>query len=232
LNRPSQKAKIVVVTSGGKALEMAKQCGADVILIPGGDPPRSCLGYSSIQLFYILHKLNLIGAEFETALLNSISLLNKEEEDIKIKATTIARQLINKTPVIYCASSMEAVAIRFRQQINENSKMLCWHHVLPEMNHNELVGWTEKHDELFVVFLRNKADFFRTQKRMDICAEVLKKYTPNSIEIYSKGDTAIENAFYHIHLADWISVMIAEIKNIDVMEINVINHLKNSLSKL
>ena len=56
--------------------------------------------------------------------------------------------LVNKIPVIYSLGSSEGVAVRFRQQINENSKLLCWHHTLPEMNHNELVGWTHKNDEL------------------------------------------------------------------------------------
>jgi glucose/mannose-6-phosphate isomerase len=228
----ARKAKIVVITSGGKALEMAKQNGADWVVIPGGNPPRSCLGYSSIQLFYILHKLQIIPAGFAEELQKSIALLDTEEENIKELAGTIAKQLIDKMPVIYSDASMEAVAIRFRQQINENAKMLCWHHVLPEMNHNELVGWTEKHQDIFVIFIRNTSDFFRTQKRMEICKEILQQYTPHSIDIWSKGDSAIENAYYHIHLGDWISVLIAEIKNIDVSEIKVIDFLKNALSKI
>jgi glucose/mannose-6-phosphate isomerase len=228
----SKKAKIVCITSGGRALEIAKENQLDFILIPGGNPPRSCLGYSSIQLFYILNKLQIIPAGFEEQLKKSITLLDAEEHAIIEQATTIAHQLINKVPVIYAAASMEAVAIRLRQQINENSKMLCWHHVIPEMNHNELVGWTERHEDLFVIFIRNHADYYKTQKRMDICKEVLLQYTPNSIDLHSKGDSSIENAYYHIHLGDWISVMIAEIKNIDVTEIKVIEYLKNALSKI
>ena len=59
----------------------------------------------------------------------------------------------HKIPVIYADANYEGVAVRFRQQINENAKMLCWHHVIPEMNHNELVGWaggTEEHAVLFI----------------------------------------------------------------------------------
>src|SRR5690606_41476769 len=56
----------------------------------------------------------------------------------------------------------------FRQQINENAKMLCWHHVIPEMNHNELVGWTNKNEDLAVVIFRNEDDYYRNKKRIDV----------------------------------------------------------------
>ncbi len=227
-----KNAKVVCVTSGGKIVELAKKHTVDTILIPGGNPPRSGIGYASIQVFYILNRLNLIDASFKEQLNNTIVLLDSEEEKIKVQAIAMARQMIGKIPVIYCAASMEGVAVRFRQQINENSKMLCWHNVLPEMNHNELVGWTEKHEELVVILLRNTADFSRTQKRMDISKEVIAQYTPNIFEIYSKGNSAIENAYYHIHLGDWISYFIAEIKQVDVTEIKVIDFLKNSLAKI
>ena len=47
----------------------------------------------------------------------------------------LANKIHGTTPVIYTADGFEGVAVRLRQQINENSKMLCWHHVVPEMNH-------------------------------------------------------------------------------------------------
>jgi glucose/mannose-6-phosphate isomerase len=53
--------------------------------------------------------------------------------------------------------------LAFSQQLNENSKMLAWHGVLPEMNHNELVGWAGGRNDLAVVILRNKTDYERTQ---------------------------------------------------------------------
>ncbi|MBK7856538.1 MAG: hypothetical protein IPJ79_18065 [Bacteroidetes bacterium] len=137
-----------------------------------------------------------------------------------------------KITVIYSAANYEGVTVRLRQQIDENSKMLCWHHVFPEMNHNELVGWTEKHDDVAVIMFRNKDDYFRTQKRMDICKEIFAKYTPHIHEIWSKGDTQLQKSMYLIHYGDWISWYIAEIKNIDAVEVNVIDYLKGELSKI
>jgi glucose/mannose-6-phosphate isomerase len=225
------EAKIVCITSGGKILELAKKNAIDHIVIPGGMPPRSCLGFSFTQLFFILNHFKLISSDFKSQLKSAITLLDKEERTIKEDAASIASRLVNKTPVIYSASNMEGVAIRFRQQVNENSKMLCWHHVLPEMNHNELVGWTQKNEQLAVILFRNNTDYQRTQKRMEISKEVFSKFTSNLIEIYSKGNSTLEKALYLIHLGDWISCFLAELKKVDPVEIAVIDYLKSSLAK-
>lgn len=190
-----QKAKIVCVTSGGKVLEIAKSNRLDHIIIPGGMPPRSCLAYSFTQLFYVLQGYKLIGDFYKLQLKKSFTLLQAEEEQIKQSARKLAEKLVNKIPVIYAAANYEGVAVRFRQQIDENAKMLCWHHVLPEMNHNELVGWTEKHDNIAVVMFRNNDDYIRTQKRMEISREVISKFTADFYEVWSKGDSQLENPF-------------------------------------
>jgi len=227
-----KKAKIACITSGGKVLEIAKEHNLDHILIPGGMPPRAALAYSLTQQYYILSHFGIIGNDFEADLGSSIDLIDKEEESILETAKSIAGQLLNKIPIIYSSASCESIGVRFRQQLNENGKTLCWHHVLPEMNHNELVGWTKKSDELAVVILRNDNDYNRTQTRMDISKEIFSKYTSTIIEIFSKGETVIEKAIYLIHLGDWISYFLAEKKEIDPVEVDVITYLKTELSKV
>lgn len=227
-----QNAKIVCVCSGGKVSEIAKANNFDVITIPGGMPPRSAFGFSATQLFYALRGMKLIGNDFSSQLKNTVALLDAEEENIKQASRSLAEKLRGTIPVIYSAANYEGVAVRFRQQINENSKMLCWHHVFPEMNHNELVGWTEKHDDVAVILLRNTDDYVRTQKRMEICKEVFAKYTSSIHEIWSKGNSQIEKAFYLIHFTDWVTWYISEIKNIDCTEVKVIDYLKGELAKI
>jgi glucose/mannose-6-phosphate isomerase len=228
----SKGALIVCVTSGGKVLEIAKEKKYDYILIPGGMPPRSAFGYSATQLFYVLHRHELISNSFIAQLKSAVALLDAEEATIMRDAGTMAEKLVGRIPVIYSTASYEGVSIRFRQQINENSKMLCWHNVFPEMNHNELVGWTESNDKIAVVFLRNTDDFARTQKRMDLCKDIFKKYTPNVYDIWSKGETQLEKSFYLIHFGDWITWYLSELKNIDCTEVKVIDYLKGELSKV
>jgi glucose/mannose-6-phosphate isomerase len=226
------KAMIVCVTSGGAVAEMARKNNCDLILIPGGMPPRACLGYSLTQLFYILHKANLIGPAFIARLQQAIERITAEEKTIRSEAMTLAESLYGKIPVIYAMDGYNGVATRFRQQINENSKMLCWHHILPEMNHNELVGWAEKHPECAVVILRSETDYSRTQARVEISKEVFGKYAASVSEVWSKGNSALERSIYLIHLTDWVSCYLADKKGIDAVEVNIINHLKGSLAKI
>ena len=228
----SKNATIVCITSGGKIAEIAKSKNLDLILIPGGMPPRACLGYSMVQLFYVLHSFGLIDDAFRKQLAGSIALLESEKKVILNEAQQASDFLSGKIPVIYAVDGYNGVATRFRQQINENSKMLCWHNILPEMNHNELVGWASKYENLAVIILRNKTDYSRTQARLTISTEVFKKYTPHCMEVWSKGNSHLERALYLIHLTDYISVMIADKRKIDAMEVNIINHLKGELSKI
>ena len=60
---------------------------------------------------------------------------------------------------------------------------------------------------------------------------MIKKYTSTVIEIYAEGKTYWEKVFYFIHLTDWISVMLADIRALDATEVRVIDFLKKSLSK-
>jgi len=227
-----KNAKVICVTSGGKILELARKNNFDHIIIPGGMPPRSCLAYSMTQLFYVLEGYSLISSSYRNDLKKSVTLLQTEQEPIMQSARALAEKLVHKIPVIYAAADYEGAAIRFRQQINENSKMVCWHHVLPEMNHNELVGWTEKNEDLAVVMLRNTDDYNRTQKRMEITGDVIRKYTPHYFEVWGKGESRLEKTFYLIHFGDWVSWYLSEIKNIDATEVNVIDFLKGSLATL
>lgn len=226
-----RNAKIVCITSGGKIAEEAIKNKLDLITIPGGMPPRACIGYSLIQLFYVLNFFGVINTGFEKQFEAAADLLDKEENSILIEAKLIAEKLFNKTPVIYSEASTEGISIRFRQQLNENSKILCWHHVFPEMNHNEIVGWRDQREDLAVIILRNNSDYERTQKRMEISKQTFKKYCPTIIDLYSKGNSAIEKTMYLVNITDWISCFLADLRGVDPVEVNVIDHLKSELIK-
>jgi len=225
-------AVIACVTSGGKLADISKSKNYNHILIPSGHPPRAAFGLAFPPLFYILKHYNVISDDYVSQFNNTIKTINSEEENIIAEAKTITEKLYNKIPVIYADANYEGVAVRFRQQINENSKQPAFSHVFPEMNHNELVGWTKENNDLAVVLFRNDDDYFRTQKRMEVNKTVFEKYTSTIIEIYSKGNSQLEKAMYLLHLGDWISYLLAEKKGIDVTEVDVITYLKGELAKI
>lgn len=224
--------KVVAITSGGKLADIAREKGYDHILIPGGRPPRACLGYSLGQLFHIFYRYNLISDEYRIRWTHAIHLLEREKEQINRGAGELANALFGTFPIIYAESGYEGLSVRICQQLNENSKMLCSNRVVPEMNHNELVGWRERHPEISVVLIRSGMEYYRNAMRMDFVKNVVSQYTDKVYELDAQGDSALEKTLYLIHLTDITSCILAEKRGFDAAEINIINHLKGSLSEL
>ncbi len=225
-------ATISCITSGGRIAAAAIADGYNCIIIPGGKPPRSMFGYSSVQVLFTLKAYKLYNGNFEAEIRNSIDLIHAEIANIRTETKSIAEKIVSRIPVLYSEASYEGVAIRWRQQINENSKMLCWHHVFPEMNHNELVGWTGGDNRVAVLMLRTEDDHQRSQIRMDICKKLMGEKCDTIIEIHAKGSSRLERAYYLIHLGDWLTIDLAELRNEDATAIPAIIFLKNELSKI
>ena len=226
-------AKIVCIASGGKVIARAKESGYDYIQVPGDWPsPRACLGFSLVQQIFVLEKLGFIGSTIAGQIKSSIDIIKYDQDSIKEEAKKIANLLYGKTPVIYTTDRMESVAVRLRQQINENAKLLCWHHVIPEMNHNELVGWKATRKDIAVLYFRNKDDYKRNSVRIDINKKILSEKTDTVIEAYSKGKSLPEKMLYFVNLGDWISWYMSELHGVDSIEVDVIDYLKGELAKV
>lgn len=225
-------AHIVCITSGGKIKQLAEKKNLDLILIPSGLPPRAAVGYSLVQLLHILSFHGIISKLYTKDIKKAIDLLDAEEGHIVRDAKETAAELEGKGLVIYSTAGMESVALRFRQQVNENSKLLCWNNTFPELNHNELQGWREKNNKLAVVIFRNETDYLRTSKRIDISEEIISHYDASIKQVYSKGNSILERILYLVHWGDWVSYYLAERKGIDTMDIKVITYLKSELAKV
>jgi len=223
-------AQISCITSGGKVAEIANNHGFDIVNIDGGRPPRSCIGYALVALMKVLQGKGLITNAYEKEIEISAEMIEKEQEELMSAARTTAELLEGKIPVIYADAAMEGIAVRFRQQIDENAKMLSWHHVIPEMNHNELVGWRGEYPRIAVVFLRNDNDDPRNQLRMEFVSRVVKPYAGQVLELWSHGESSIQRGLYLIHLTDWVSCYLSDLNGKDAIEIDVINRLKDTLA--
>ncbi len=222
--------KVVCITSGGKLKERAEKEGYDHIVIPGGFPPRSASALSITQQLYALRGLGLIG-DFEPHLNEALQLVDSFSDHEN--ARFIAQQLQNKIPILYSAPNFESVAIRWRQQIEENSKHIAFHHVIPEMNHNELVGWKNPsgllEDSVVIVF-RSKLNHERTEIRMDICREIFSEYADTVLEIAPEGESHLGQLFYYMHLGDWVSLYLAYLNEEEPTPVKVIDFLKGELA--
>jgi len=226
-------AKVICIASGGKIIAQAEELGYDYIKVPDNWPsPRACLGYSLVQQLFVLEKLGFISDATTRGIKASIDLLKYDQDSIKAEAKALADKLYGKTPIIYVTDRMESVAVRLRQQINENAKLLCWHNVIPEMNHNELVGWKDHRSDVAVLFMRNRDDYKRNAVRVDINKDIIGKLSDTVMEVYSKGNTLAEKMMYFVHLGDWITWYMSELHGVDSIEVDVIDYLKGELAKV
>lgn len=230
-----KRAHCIVIASGGKILEIAREYNLFYIQLPlGWSSPRAMLGYNMISLLALLYHTNLIGAAFIKETENAIEYLDRSEKAIQTEAEIIARKLKGKLPVIYCDQRLQAMATRFQQQLNENSKQLAHVNTFPEMNHNELTGWRFPENllpMLQVIYLYSDHDHERVEKRMDICRDVFEKRSNSIIDIVGEGASLLEQYYYLIHLTDWISFYLAKENGVEADPIEVVDYLKAELDK-
>ncbi len=230
-----KRAHCIVIASGGKILEIAREYNLFYIQLPlGWSSPRAMLGYNMISLLALLYHTNLIGAAFIKETENAMEYLDRSEKAIQTEAEIIARKLKGRLPVIYCDQRLQAMAVRFQQQLNENSKQLAHVNTFPEMNHNELTGWKFPENllpMLQVIYLYSDHDHERVEKRMDICRDIFEKKSNSIIDIVGEGASLLEQYYYLIHLTDWISFYLAKENGVEADPIEMVDYLKAELEK-
>jgi len=231
---------VVCITSGGKLEALSKAEGCAVLKLPGGLPPRAALGHSLVTLLLALQQMQFIP-DIETHLRESVELLLKLKErygaagaEPENTAKMLANSLHGKIVAIYGSSgTMEPVAFRWRTQIEENAKNLALHHSLPEMNHNELVGWVYPEEVLRkvgVVLLRDKSDHPQVQRRFELTRKVIAAKAGAVHEIWSEGDSPLSRVLSAICLGDYVSLYMAYLNSVDPTPVEIIDYLKKNLA--
>jgi glucose/mannose-6-phosphate isomerase len=235
-------AAIVALTSGGKLAEKAREDQVPLFLIPGGLQPRAATGYLFIPALIVLEQLALIpqvSADLEdmiSALESMGEKLKPDIEEEKNPAKQLAKLFFNKIPLIWGVSgTTETTAMRWKGQINENSKAAAYFNVLPELNHNEIVG-TEAPAKLLkeieLVFLRTEDDHPRVQKRFDITKEIIGDRVSGITEIWGEGKSFLARMFSLTYLGDYTSAYLALLYGIDPSPVQLITQLKNKLAQM
>ena len=238
----SRGARVVAITSGGKLKKLAIDDRFPVLSIPGGLPPRCALGLSSFTFLSVLMKLGLVKDKKSQIDRTIKTLQNLKDENIgrlvpekKNQAKLIARKLYLKYPVIYAGQDhIDAVATRWRGQLAENSKTISSHHLIPEMNHNEIVGWKNPAKILknfIVVMLKDSGDHLRISKRMKITRKMIESLNVKTIEVESVGKELLERIFSLVYIGDFVSFYLAILNREDPTPVEKIKYLKKELAK-
>jgi glucose/mannose-6-phosphate isomerase len=228
-----KKCSIICITTGGKIGKTASENSIPVVKVIPGFQPRYSLGLSFFSLLKILQELNIISSQ-DSIVKKIISLW--KEKGIQLssepnKAIDIARGLIGFIPVIYSAADVtSAFGYRLKCQFNENSKLHSFNNVIPELNHNEIIGWESFSDKQFnakLILILDKTYHSQIKKRFDITASLVsceKFYLESNEEDFKSRIMDL------IYLGDWISYYLALFRGFDPTEIENINILKEKLA--
>ena len=239
MNQAREKgAQIIAITSGGELLVNATHDEFDYIKIPGGIPPRAALGYSFVPLFRIFQRLGFLD-EGDEALNETELFLNEQGELLsdlnENEALSIAQDLSESLPLIYSdAITMAPVNLRWQCQFEENSKTLAYGNYIPEMNHNEIVGWEQivhLTGRLSVIMLYDKKDNRRVNKRMQIVKDLIEDQAASVHVLNTRGESRLTRLFSLVQLADWTSFYLAMVNEVDPTPIAKIDLLKSRLAE-
>ena len=217
------------ITSGGKLLEALKDDNKSYYILPEGYPPRSATGYALTVLVRLL----------DSSLLEDISvdLLQSYSDKLSLEESTahvLAKEIYSTIPIIVTEESTTSIGFRLKSQLNENSKMLSYNITLPEMNHNEIVGWQGKEiDKNILSLVWIDIRYNKNIKRMNITNNILKDRVASNNHIDVPSEIAshrLASCLYLVNYIDWLSYWCAYSHNVDIMNIDNIDTLKKSMS--
>lgn len=221
-----RKCKIIGITSGGNLKEWCRKLKRPCVSIPAGHQPRAALPYLFLTMVVCLQKLGLINLEAE--LEETVRILEKLKP---VEADKIAASLKGSIPVVYAPSEFSGVAKRIKTQFNENSKVPARYNVLPELDHNEIVGY--QNDSLnknaSVIILRDKNESEEARGRIEITKDVIKDSTKRIDEIWARGKSRMAKIMSLIYIGDRLSYKLAELNEVDPTPVENIERLKKML---
>jgi glucose/mannose-6-phosphate isomerase len=232
----SAGAPRVVVTTGGKLAEAAREAGVPVIGVPSGMQPRAAVVYMTVAA---LEVAELAGAspslrgeiEESASLVRDLAGRWGPEAGGDSDAKRIALALLNRIPVVYGGPMTTAPARRWRSQLNENSKIPAFYGELPEAHHNEVVGWHHTHAPLTAVILEGPGEHERMGARFDITAEVAKAAGLQVQRVRAHGDSPVALVMSLVFLGDLVSVYLGVLLGKDPTPVAEIETLKARLSE-
>ena len=231
-------AKKLAVTTGGKLKDIAQKEDIPVFNISYKAQPRAALGFSFLPVLCFLQKLGFISdksADVAETITVLQSLSVKIDEKAKSNpAKQLAQRLYGRLPVIYGAGILAEVAHRWKTQINENAKAWSFHEIIPELNHNAVVGYQfprELADKIRIILLRAPSLNQRVQLRYEVTSRLLEQAGVAYDYADSEGESPLSQMMSLVLFGDYASYYLAILYKVDPSPVDVIAYLKDRLSK-
>jgi len=229
----------IVCTTGGRLADSARGDGVPVIPLPGAYQPRAAIGYSlvvALEVAALAGVAEPLHTEIDVASAHAERLVAQWGPDAPEDslAKRLARSLLGTTPQVAGAGLTAPVAYRWKTQFNENAKTPCFAGALPELDHNEIVGW-EGAAELgrFSTVLLDDSDLHpRVRARFELTRELIAGQAAFAAQVQTVGETRIERLASLVLLGDLVSIYLAVLRGVDPAQIVSLDRLKGALAEI
>jgi glucose/mannose-6-phosphate isomerase len=231
-------ARRLVSTTGGRLAAGARADGVPVIPLPGGFQPRAAVGYALVVALEVAALAGVgehLHTEIDVAAEHAAKLVAEwgPEAPEDSLAKSLARSLSQTVPQITGADLTAPIAYRWKTQINENAKTPSFAAELPELDHNEIVGWEQAAGmaRFSAVFLDDCDLHPRVRARIALTMEVIGDQAAVVHRVESQGGTRMERLVSLVLLGDLVSIYLAVLAGRDPAAIAPIERLKAALAQ-
>ncbi len=231
-------ARVLVLTTGGKIADLARAAKYPVITFSYPAQPRAALGYSLGLVLGALTRLGFVrdlSADIESALADVAKLEERVHEGARTNdAKKLAIELYGRVIFAYGGGVLGVMARRVKGQWNENAKNWGAFDVLPELNHNGVVGFPHPdiaRDALTVLLLRSDRDNPRHKLRFDVTRELLDRASIPHKTLQFSGASMLSEVLQLTLFTDYVSFYVALLNGVDPSPVKSIDYLKERLAK-
>lgn len=228
---------VIGISSGGKLEEiLSDREDAVHISVPSGQMPRSAFGHLIGTQLSIVWSMGLLPAPKDEDIDSMIRRLRRLSSDWDpSNGSTLAYEVAESIGAndigIVSPSIIGCAARRFVSQLNENSDLFARSSEVPEMNHNEIIPWTEQASENQAqIVINSNLSNDRTYSRM----KWFENHSGDATRVVldAEGETLVEQLLGLAHITDWISIMLAVYRGVDPSEMAAIPLLKAHLEEI
>jgi len=238
----------ICISSDGFLEKIADRRGLVCYKLPPGLPPRVSFPYMAVALLSIFENLGLSHLdELRRAIerLRSVrrrvfeSLSREGGSEISVDAAGeggvrehIVDIVCGATPLVYSYTPYVSPGYRAKTQFNENAKLHAFYGELPEVNHNEIMGWDCWSARRFKpVLLRGAREDEAMRHRIEFLEEYWREIGARALEIKVGEDSLLAELLELFFTVDALSVVTAIRRGVDPTPVETIARLKKYLAE-
>ena len=221
--------EIVILAHGGELKRIAEEKGYKLIEIPDTKQPRMAYGFyigALLKVFVNSGLLELNLEEFTSDIKKALT----ANDEIEAQSQKLAKATQNKISLVYTSNIWKYVAMVWKINFNENAKTQSFWNILPEMNHNEMVGFTNMVGTYKTFVIKDPDEHERVLKRIDIFEKLLGKELDIEI-IEMKAGSPLYKMITALMLGLWTSYNLAILNKIDPAPVDMVENFKELMNQ-